>query len=188
MKDISRDVKKKKRYEMKLFNKILLTAAIGMSLMAVTGCGTSSDPKSYEGVYKKGDITCVLKYDKPVEYGSNDKRDHYKLYRTQPGYEFKGKTVYTERPFIKDKDNNVVDQGVAKAIYGKIDGDKFVITGDGYISKGEYIKTKDKMPSDQELDYSYRDVYNQTAKEQSEKKIFGLYSKELKKLLKNEPK
>lgn len=78
---------------MKLFNKILLTAAIGMSLMAVTGCGTSSDPKSYEGVYKKGDITCVLKYDKPVEYGSNDKRDHYKLYRTKPGYEFKGKRI-----------------------------------------------------------------------------------------------
>lgn len=173
---------------MKLFNKILLTAAVGMSLMAVTGCGTSSDPKSYEGVYKKGDITCVLKYDKPVEYGSNDKREHYEIYRTKPGYEFKGKKVYTGRPFIKDKDNNVVDQGIAKAIYGKIDGDKFVITGDGYISKGEYIKTKDKMPSDEELKYSYNAVFKETAKEQSEKKVFGLYSKDLKKLLKNEPK
>lgn len=151
---------------MKLFNKILLTAAIGMSLMAVTGCGTSSDPKSYEGVYKKGDITCVLKYDKPVEYGSNDKREHYKLYRTQPGYEFKGKKVYTGRPFIKDKDNNVVDQGIAKAIYGKIDGDKFVITGDGYISKGEYTKTKDKMPTDEELDYSYSDVLHEMTNEE----------------------
>lgn len=188
MKDISRDVKKKKRYEMKLFNKILLTAAIGMSLMAVTGCGTSSDPKSYEGVYKKGDITCVLKYDKPVEYGSNDKREHYKLYRTKPGYEFKGKTVYTERPFIKDKDNNVVDQGIAKAIYGKIDGDKFVITGDGYISKGEYKKTKDKMPSDQELDYAYTDVTREIAKERSEKKKFDLYNEEKEKIRESKPK
>ena len=173
---------------MKLFNKILLTAAIGMSLMAVTGCGISSDPKSYEGVYKKGDITCVLKYDKPVEYGSNDKREHYEIYRTKPGYEFKGKKVYTGRPFIKDKDNNVVDQGIAKAIYGKIDGDKFVITGDGYISKGEYIKTKDKMPTDEELEYSYNKVFKETAKEASEKKIFGLYHKDLKKLRENEPK
>ncbi len=188
MKDISRDVKKKKRYEMKLFNKILLTAAIGMSLMAVTGCGTSSDPKSYEGVYKKGDITCVLKYDKPVEYGSNDKREHYKLYRTKPGYEFKGKTVYTERPFIKDKDNNVVDQGIAKAIYGKIDGDKFVITGDGYISKGEYKKTKDKMPSDEELDYAYTDVTREIAKERSEKKKFDLYNEEKEKIRESKPK
>ena len=173
---------------MKLFNKILLTAAMGMSLMAVTGCGTSSDPKSYEGVYKKGDITCVLKYDKPVEYGSNDKREHYKLYRTKPGYEFKGKTVYTERPFIKDKDNNVVDQGIAKAIYGKIDGDKFVITGDGYISKGEYKKTKDKMPSDKELDYAYTDVTREIAKERSEKKKFDLYNEEKEKIRESKPK
>ena len=166
MKDISRDVKKKKRYERKLFNKILLTAAIGMSLMAVTGCGTSSDPKSYEGVYKKGDITCVLKYDKPVEYGSNDKREHYEMYQTKEGYEWKGKKIYDPRPLIKDKDNNVVDQGIAKAIYGKINGDKFVITGDGYISKGEYIKTKDKMPTDEELDYSYSDVLHEMTNEE----------------------
>lgn len=187
MKDISRDSKKKKRYKMKLFNKILLTAAIGMSLMAVTGCGTSSDPKSYEGVYKKGDITCVLKYKKPVEYGSNDKREHYKLYQTKPGYEWKGKKVYTGRLFIKDKDNNVVNQGIAKAIYGKIDGDKFVITGNRYISKGEYIKTKDKMPTDEELDYGYYDVFRETAKERSEKKDFDLYREDLKKLRRNEP-
>lgn len=151
---------------MKLFNKILLTAAIGMSLMAVTGCGTSSDPKSYEGVYKKGDITCVLKYDKPVEYGSNDKREHYEMYQTKEGYEWKGKKIYDPRPLIKDKDNNVVDQGIAKAIYGKINGDKFVITGDGYISKGEYIKTKDKMPTDEELDYSYSDVLHEMTNEE----------------------
>ena len=150
---------------MKIFNKILLTAAIGMSLMAVTGCG-SINPKSYEGVYKKGDITCVLKYDKAVEYGSNDKREHYEIYRTRPGYEFKGKKVYTGRPFIKDKDNNVVDQGIAKAIYGKIDGDKFVITGKGYISEGEYKKTKDKMPTDEELDYSYSDVLHEMTNEE----------------------
>ena len=173
---------------MKLFNKILLTAAIGMSLMAVTGCGTSSDPKSYEGVYKKGDITCVLKYDKPVEYGSNDKRDHYKLYQTKPGYEWKGKKIYTGRPFIKDKDNNVVDQGIAKAIYGKIDGDKFVITGDGYISKGEYKKTKDKMPSDEELEYAYTDVTREIAKERSEKKKFDLYNEEKEKIRESRPK
>lgn len=173
---------------MKLFNKILLTAAIGMSLMAVTGCGTSSDPKSYEGVYKKGDITCVLKYDKPVEYGSNDKREHYEIYRTQPGYEFKGKKIYTGRPFIKDKDNNVVDQGIAKAIYGKIDGDKFVITGDGYISKGEYKKTKDKMPSDEELEYAYTDVTREIAKERSEKKKFDLYNEEKEKIRESRPK
>lgn len=158
MKDISRDSKKKKRYKMKLFNKILLTVAIGMSLMAVTGCGTSSDPKSYEGVYKNGDITCVLKYDKSVEYGSSDKREHYDLYQTKEGYEWKGKKIYDLRTLIKDKDNNVVDQGIAKAIYGKIDGDKFVITGKGYISEGEYKKTKDKMPSDEELKYNYMNV------------------------------
>ena len=163
---------------MKLFNKILLTAAIGMSLMAVTGCGTSSDPKSYEGVYKKGDITCVLKYDKPVEYGSNDKREHYEIYRTQPGYEFKGKKVYTGRPFIKDKDNNVVDQGIAKAIYGKIDGDKFVITGDGYISKGEYIKTKDKIPSDEELDYAYSDVLHEMTNQEYKNEHLKIEEKE----------
>ena len=179
MKDISRDVKKKKRYEMKLFNKILLTAAIGMSLMAVTGCGTSSDPKSYEGVYKKGDITCVLKYDKPVEYGSNDKREHYKLYQTKPGYEWKEKQIYDKRPLIKDKDNNVVDQGIAKAIYGKIDGDKFVITGDGYISKGEYKKTKDKIPSEEELEYAYSDVLHEMTNEE--------YKKECKKIRDNKP-
>lgn len=173
---------------MKLFNKILLTAAIGMSLMAVTGCGTSSDPKSYEGVYKKGDITCVLKYDKPVEYGSNDKREHYDLYQTKEGYEWKGKKIYDLRTLIKDKDNNVVDQGIAKAIYGKIDGDKFVITGDGYISKGEYIKTKDKMPTDEELEYAYMDVLNQMGKEQSEKRILGLYKKDRERIKANRPK
>ena len=165
---------------MKLFNKILLTAAIGMSLMAVTGCGTSSDPKSYEGVYKKGDITCVLKYDKPVEYGSNDKREHYKMYQTKEGYEWKGKKIYDPRPLIKDKDNNVVDQGIAKAIYGKIDGDKFVITGDGYISKGEYIKTKDKIPSDEELKYTYNKMLREMTNQE--------YKTECKKIRDNTPK
>ena len=158
---------------MKILNKILLTAAIGMSLMVVTGCGKSSDPKSYEGGYKKGDITCVLKYDKKVEYGSNDKREHYEMYRTKEGYEWKGKKIYDPRPLIKDKDNNVVDQGIAKAIYGKIDGDKFIITGDGYISKGEYKKTKDKMPSDEELKYTYnkmlREMTNQEYKTECKK-------------------
>lgn len=153
---------------MKIFNKILLTAAIGMSLMAVTGCGISSDPKSYEGVYKKGDITCVLKYDKPVEYGSNDKREHYKLYQTKEGYKWKEKQIYDKRPLIKDKDNNVVDQGIAKAIYGKIDGDKFVITGKGYILEGEYKKTKDKMPSDEELEYAYSDVLHEMTNKEFE--------------------
>lgn len=165
---------------MKLFNKILLTAAIGISLMAVTGCGTSSDPKSYEGVYKKGDITCVLKYDKTVEYGSNDKREHYKMYQTKEGYEWKGKKIYDPRPLIKDKDNNVVDQGIAKAIYGKIDGDKFVITGDGYISKGEYIKTKDKIPSDEELKYTYNKMLREMTNQE--------YKTECKKIRDNTPK
>ena len=81
-----------------------------------------------------------------------------------------------------------MDQGIAKAIYGKIDGDKFVITGKGYISEGEYKKTKDKIPTDEELDYAYNDVYNETAKEESEKKAFGLYSKDLDNILKNKPK
>ena len=102
------------------------------------------------------------------------------MYQTKEGYEWKGKKIYDPRPLIKDKDNNVVDQGIAKAIYGKIDGDKFVITGDGYISKGEYIKTKDKIPSDEELKYTYNKMLREMTNQE--------YKTECKKIRDNTPK
>ena len=107
---------------MKLFNKILLTAAIGMSLMAVTGCG-SINPKDIEGAYKNDERTYYLYHSGAIETGNKERIEKFKVYTTTPKSNYKGKQYYDSTPKILiDNYGNVCDQELlgGKKIIGKI--------------------------------------------------------------------
>ena len=146
---------------MKLFNKILLTVAIGMSLMAVTGCG-SINPKDIEGAYKNDERTYYLYHSGAIETGNKERIEKFEVYTTTPKSNYKGKQYYDYTPnIIIDNEGNVCDQEIigGKQIIGKIDKNKLIITQarigfSASLSEGEYIKTDEKLPTKEELKYT----------------------------------
>lgn len=158
---------------MKNLRKLITLSACGLALFVLSGCGALT-PKDMEGAYQNDKITYYLYHKGTTELPNKDKLEEFDVYKTTPESNYKGKQYYDSAPkIIVDKEQNICDIGLIgnKIILGKIEKDKLTLNKDvmGFsasLSKGEYKKTNEKLPTDEALKYTSNEAKRDKRKDE----------------------
>ena len=139
-----------------MMKKMICAAFCGLAVVTMAGCGELK-PEQVNGVYKNDNNTYVL------------------VYETDNKSVYKDKHYYVESHLLVDQKGNLYDVDIAgnKIMHGTIKDNTLNITKDipFYIIKtGEYKKSNDPIPSNDELSYTHAKAQSEATKEWLEKK------------------
>lgn len=154
--------------------KMICAAFCGLAVITMAGCGELK-PDQVNGVYKNDNNTYVLVYDTEVELPTKEKTMQFKIYETDNESVYNDKHYYVESHLLVDTKGNLYDVDIAgnKIMHGTIKDNTLNITKDipFYIIKtGEYKKSSDPIPSNEELSYTHAKAQSEATKAWLEKK------------------
>lgn len=146
--------------------KMICVAFCGLAVLTMAGCGELK-PDQVNGVYKNDNNTYVFVYDTEIELANKEKTMQFKIYETDDKAVYNDKHYYLDSKLLVDSKGNLYDVDIAgnKIMHGTIKDNTLNITKDipfYKIKTGEYKKSSDPIPSNEELSYTH-------AKAQSEK-------------------
>lgn len=137
--------------------KMICAAFCGLAVLTMAGCGELK-PDQVNGVYKNDNNTYVFVYDTEIELANKEKAMQFKVYKTDPKSVYDNKQIYSKSEFLLDKDGNIYQPDLtgAKVMYGKFKDNTVNFNKElkaNSIVVGEYKKSSDPTPSDEELSY-----------------------------------
>ena len=156
-----------------MIKKILATAICGIAVLTIAGCGETK-PEDIKGVYKNDQATYVFQYDTEVE-ANKEKALHFFVYETDPKAVYDNKQIYSKSEFLLDKEGNIYQPNLdgSKVMFGKYKDNTINFTKEIKFNKiytGEYKKTKDPIPSEEELGFNGWKAAAAQAKNYADKK------------------